>query len=116
MIGGLLGFLPWGVEGVGKVREQNIAYGLVDAVEVELERMGFSTNLNPILKDWMICTIRVLLHWNRVKFSLLLVSPKDGGVILRTSIVTEQDTTYLNNPDNQQEGENVQVSKKILEV
>ena len=42
LIGGLLGFLPWGVEGVGKVREQNIAYGLVDAVQVELERMGFS--------------------------------------------------------------------------
>ena len=41
LIGGLLGFLPWGVEGVGKVREQNIAYGLVDAVQVELERMGF---------------------------------------------------------------------------
>ena len=36
LIGGLLGFLPWGVEGVGKVREQNIAYGLVDAVQVEL--------------------------------------------------------------------------------
>jgi len=42
LIGGLLGFLPWGVEGVGKVREQNIAYGLVDAVQVELERMGFN--------------------------------------------------------------------------
>ena len=42
LIGGLLGFLPWGVEGVGKVREQNIAYGMVDAVQVELERMGFT--------------------------------------------------------------------------
>ena len=42
LIGGLLGFLPWGVEGVGKVREQNVAYGLIDGVQVELERMGFS--------------------------------------------------------------------------
>ena len=42
LIGGLLGFLPWGVEGVGKVRDQNVAYGLVDATQIELERMGFS--------------------------------------------------------------------------
>jgi prepilin-type N-terminal cleavage/methylation domain-containing protein len=42
LIGGLMGFLPWGVQGVGKVREQSIAYGLVDAIEIELERMGFS--------------------------------------------------------------------------
>ena len=26
LIGGLLGFLPWSVEGVSKVREQDIAY------------------------------------------------------------------------------------------
>ena len=30
LIGGLLGFLPWSVEGVSKVREQDTAYGLVD--------------------------------------------------------------------------------------
>ena len=42
LIGGLLGFLPWSVEGVSKVREQDTAYGLVDAVQIELERMGFS--------------------------------------------------------------------------
>jgi len=36
LIGGLLGFLPWGVQGVGKVREQNVAYGLIDGVQVEL--------------------------------------------------------------------------------
>ena len=41
MIGGLL-VSVMGVEGAGKVREQNIAYGLVDAVEVKPERMGFS--------------------------------------------------------------------------
>ena len=40
LIGGLLG-LPWSVEGVSKVREQDTAYGLVDAVQIELERMGF---------------------------------------------------------------------------
>ena len=42
LIGGLLGFLPWSVEGVSKVKEQDTAYGLVDSVNIELERMGFS--------------------------------------------------------------------------
>ena len=42
LIGGLLGFLPWSLEGVSKVREQDTAYGLVDGVQIELERMGFT--------------------------------------------------------------------------
>ena len=29
-------------EGVSKVREQDTAYGLVDGVQIELERMGFT--------------------------------------------------------------------------
>ena len=41
LIGGLLALLPWGVEGAGNVRDRNIAYGLTDAVQVELELMGF---------------------------------------------------------------------------
>ena len=45
LIGGLLGFA--GIEGVSKVREQDTAYGLVDGVEVELERMGFHWSNQP---------------------------------------------------------------------
>ena len=30
------------MEGVSKVKEQDTAYGLVDSVNIELERMGFS--------------------------------------------------------------------------
>jgi prepilin-type N-terminal cleavage/methylation domain-containing protein len=41
LIGGLLALLPWGVEGAGNVRDRSIAYGLTDAVQVELELMGF---------------------------------------------------------------------------
>ena len=41
LIGGLLALLPWGVEGAGNVRDRNIAYGLTDAIQVELELMGF---------------------------------------------------------------------------
>ncbi len=112
LIGGLLGFLPWGVEGVGKVREQNIAYGLVDAVEVELERMGFSVVESATKRlDDMYNPSSPPLESSE-KFSLLLVSPKEGGVAAFEQVVIEQDTTYLNNPDNQQEGENVQDFKK----
>ena len=42
LIGGLLGFLPWGVEGVGKVKDRSTAHGMVDAIQLELERLGFS--------------------------------------------------------------------------
>ena len=80
LIGGLLGFLPWGVEGVGKVREQNIAYGLVDAVEVELERMGFSVVESATKRlDDMYNPSSPPLESSE-KFSLLLVSPKRAGL------------------------------------
>ena len=41
LIGGLLALLPWGVEGAGNVRDRNMAYGMTDAIQVELEVMGF---------------------------------------------------------------------------
>jgi len=41
LIGSLLAFLPWAVEGVGKIRDYNVAYGLPDAISVELERIGY---------------------------------------------------------------------------
>ncbi|MDA9963055.1 prepilin-type N-terminal cleavage/methylation domain-containing protein [Opitutales bacterium] len=41
LIGGLLALLPWGVEGAGNVRDRNVAYGMTDAIQVELELMGF---------------------------------------------------------------------------
>lgn len=41
LVGGLLAFLPWGVDRVAKIKDQNIAISLVDAVQIELERLGF---------------------------------------------------------------------------
>ena len=58
LIGGLLGFLPWGVEGVGKVRDQNVAYGLVDGVQVELERMGLP--VHEVVRFRVVLGVRVL--------------------------------------------------------
>ena len=116
LIGGLLGFLPWGVEGVGKVREQNIAYGLVDAVEVELERMGFSVVESATKRlDDMYNPSSPPLESSE-KFSLLLVSPKEGGVAAFEQVVIEQDTTYLNNLITNRRVKMYRISKKILEV
>ena len=41
IIGGLFSLLPWGVDNVNKLTDRNTALGLVDAVQVELERLGF---------------------------------------------------------------------------
>jgi hypothetical protein len=41
LVGGLLALLPWGVEGAGNVRDRTVAYGMTDAIQVELELMGF---------------------------------------------------------------------------
>jgi hypothetical protein len=46
------------------------------------------------------------------KFSLLLVSTKEGGPVSFEQVVKEQDQSYLNNPENKQEGENVDDLKK----
>jgi prepilin-type N-terminal cleavage/methylation domain-containing protein len=42
LIGGILAFLPWGVDGVAKIRDRNTAMSLIDATQIELERLGFS--------------------------------------------------------------------------
>tara|TARA_B100001094_G_scaffold143847_1_gene139336 strand:+ start:3814 stop:4380 length:567 start_codon:yes stop_codon:yes gene_type:complete len=62
LIGGLLALLPWGVEGAGNVRDRNVAYGMTDAIQVELELMGFGL-------------VESLTDENRV---LDLVAPADG--------------------------------------
>lgn len=42
IVGGLFSLLPWGVDNVKKLTDRNIALGLVDAVQIELERLGFT--------------------------------------------------------------------------
>ena len=89
LIGGLLGFLPWSVEGVSKVREQDTAYGLVDAVQIELERMGFS-----LVEAG---TNRLAGMYNSfdspresgTKFDLLLVARRGGGSVAFEQVVEE---------------------------
>ncbi len=109
LIGGLLGFLPWGVEGVGKVREQNVAYGLVDAIDLELERVGFSLveASTKALNDSYNPSSPPIEASDGEKFALLLVSPREGGMATFEQVVLQADQAYLNNPDNEEEGINV---------
>ena len=107
LIGGLLGFLPWGVEGVGKVREQNIAYGLVDAVQVELERMGFSLVERGTQRIKGISSFAPE-DMAESRWSLLLVAPKEGHRVEFEQVV-ENDQNLINDASSLVEGK-MQVS------
>lgn len=102
LIGGLLGFLPWGVEGVGKVREQNIAYGLVDAVQVELERMGFSLVERGTTRIKGVASA-VPEDMDDRRWSLLLVAPREGHRVEFEQVV-ENDKSLMNDPNSLVEG------------
>jgi prepilin-type N-terminal cleavage/methylation domain-containing protein len=41
LVGGILSFLPWGVDGVSKIKDRSTAMSLIDATLIELERIGF---------------------------------------------------------------------------
>ena len=96
LIGGLLGFLPWSLEGVSKVREQDTAYGLVDGVQIELERMGFTlveagTNrlagfYSPFDEP----------REAPVELELLLVARREGGLVSFEQVVEKAELASLN--------------------
>ena len=98
LIGGLLGFLPWGVQGVGKVREQNVAYGLVDGVQVELERMGFSLVERGTMRWTNPSNPQPLPPWN-----VLLVARREGGQVEFEQVI-ESDENKMNSSDQPEEG------------
>ena len=102
LIGGLLGFLPWGVEGVGKVREQSIAYGLVDAVQVELERMGFSLVERGTKRIKGISSFAPEDMKDK-RGSLLLVAPKEGHRVEFEQVI-EYDKNLMIDSGSQEEG------------
>ena len=98
LIGGLLGFLPWGVQGVGKVREQNVAYGLIDGVQVELERMGFSLVERGTMRWTNPTNPQPVPPWN-----VLLVARKVGGQVEFEQVI-ESDEFKMNTSDEPEEG------------
>ena len=113
LIGGLLGFLPWGVEGVGQVKDQSIAYGLVDGTQVELERMGFS-----LVEAG---TNRLVDMYNSTSdprkadevHQVLLVATARGDVISFEHVVKQEEQDYLDSTQ-MEEGEIIEDYKKDL--
>ena len=77
LIGGLLGFLPWSVEGVSKVREQDTTYGLVDGIQIELERMGVSL-VGEVLIGLRVCIVPLIRRESGTKLNLFWLL-KVGG-------------------------------------
>lgn len=112
LIGGLLGFLPWSIEGVSKIREQDTAYGLVDGVQVELERMGFSvveagTNrLTGLYNSFD-------LPRESTQYDLLLVARREGGAVSFEQVIETGSTIELNG-NQPQEGSNVELFTKEM--
>ena len=113
LIGGLLGFLPWSVEGVSKVREQDIAYGLVDGVQVELDRMGFSMveagtkRLNGLYNAFD------SPRPSSSPFDLLLVARRSGGQVAYEQVVEKTSLAILNG-DQLEEGSNQDLLTKEM--
>ena len=105
LIGGLLGFLPWSIEGVSKVREQDTAYGLVDGVEVELERMGFSLVESATNRLAGLYSSFDPPSKSDTKFDLLLVARKNGGAVAFEQVVQEASISAMNS--NQKEEGNI---------
>ena len=113
LIGGLLGFLPWGVEGVGQVKDQSIAYGLVDGTQIELERMGFSLVAAG--------TNRLEEMYNSTSdprkadevYQVLLVATARGDAISFEHVVKQEEQDYLDSTQ-REEGEPVESYQKVL--
>ena len=96
LIGGLLGFLPWSVEGVSKVKEQDTAYALVDSVNIELERMGFSmVEASTNLLSGMYSSFDTPRE-SSVKLDLLLVARREGGQVSFEQVVERANISTLN--------------------
>jgi prepilin-type N-terminal cleavage/methylation domain-containing protein len=113
LIGGLLGFLPWSVEGVSKVREQDTAYGLVDAVQIELERMGFSLVEASTNRLTGLYSSFDFPRESVNQFDLLLVAKRKGGQVAFEQVVSNEPTAFLNG-DQLEEGTNQELLTKEM--
>ena len=113
LIGGLLGFLPWSVEGVSKVREQDTAYGLVDGVQVELDRMGFSMGEAGTKRLNGLYNAFDSPRPSSSPFDLLLVARRSGGQVAYEQVVEKTSLAILNS-DQLEEGSNQDLLTKEM--
>ena len=113
LIGGLLGFLPWSVEGVSKVREQDTAYGLVDGIHIEFERMGFSMVEAGTNRLSGLYSSFDSPRESGTQFDLLLVARREGGAVAFEQVVENSPLSLLNG-DQLEEGPNQELLSKEM--
>ena len=112
LIGGLLGFLPWGVEGVDQIKDQSVAYGLVDSVQVELERMGF--NLVESATNRLSDMYNPTSDLRGADVSqVLLVARRIGGAVAFEHVVKKADIDFLNSSE-MEEGRLLRILQRIM--
>ena len=75
------------------MREQNVAYGLIDGVQVELERMGFSLVERGTMRWTNPTNPQPVPPWN-----VLLVARKVGGQVEFEQVI-ESDESKMNTSD-----------------
>lgn len=102
IIGSLFSLLPWGVEKANGLVDRNTALGIVDAVQVELERLGFSVVEHGTKRlDGLYDVSNEPSDVNNGEINaLILVAPKNGQrVSLEKVIEVYQGNEKLSNSD-----------------
>ena len=102
IIGSLFSLLPWGVEKANGLVDRNTALGIVDAVQVELERLGFSVVEHGTKRlDGLYDASNEPSDVNNGEINaLILVAPKNGQrVSLEKVIEVYQGNEKLSNSD-----------------
>ena len=102
IIGSLFSLLPWGVEKANGLVDRNTALGLVDAVQIELERLGFSVVEHGTKRlDGLYDAYNEPSDVNNGEINaLILVAPKNGQrVSLEKVIEVYQGNEKLSNSD-----------------
>jgi prepilin-type N-terminal cleavage/methylation domain-containing protein len=102
VIGSLFSLLPWGVGKANNLVDRNTAMGMVDAVQIELERLGFSVveHGTKRLDGLYDGTNEPSDTSNGEIHALILTSPRDGQrVSLETVINLYQGSKRLSNTE-----------------
>ena len=114
IVGGLFSLLPWGVSNVSKLVDRNTALGLVDAVQIELERLGFSVVEHGTKRlDGLYYSSGAPTDVSNGDIrSLILVSPKNGNkVSLERVIEVFQSSKKKLSSDDLSDGKNIDEAK-----
>ncbi len=96
LIGGLMAFLPWGVDGVSKIKDRNTAMSLIDATQIELERLGFSVvEAGTHRLDGLYEPTGTPIDAAKVN-QLILVARRSGGVVSFEQVIQSNQSEESN--------------------